>query len=435
MAKKTKDSGLSIEERLEQALIPNLDEPYKLPNNWCWTKFSAISNIRTGKKDANYGSKNGKYPFFTCAAEPIKCDNYSFDCEAILLAGNGDLGNISIYKGKFEAYQRTYVVESATLIDLQYMYYYFKYKWVDYNSDKTFGAVIPYIRLSNLQEFPFPVAPFSEQKRIVEQIESLLLKLDEAAEKAQAMIDGYETRRAAILHQAFSGELTAKWRKEKNISIDSWHRKSIGDLCISLKYGTSKKSDAVGDVVVIRMGNLQQGEIDWGDLAYTNDPEDIEKYKLLPGDILFNRTNSAALVGKTSIYRGDYPAIFAGYLIKLDYYREIICGEYLNYALNTLDAKEYCNSVKTDGVNQSNINAKKIGAYVIPVPTIDEQKEIIDILNSILTKEKESKTIAESVIEQISEMRKAILAKAFRGELGTNDPNEESAIALLKIII
>lgn len=84
---------------------------------------------------------------------------------------------------------------------------------------------------------------------------------------------------------------------------------------ISLKYGTAKKSDASGNVVVLRMGNLQQGEIDWSDLAYSNDPDDIEKYKLFPGDVLFNRTNSAALVGKTAIYRGEHPAIYAGYLL------------------------------------------------------------------------------------------------------------------------
>ena len=112
-------------------------------------------------------------------------------------------------------------------------------------------------------------------------------------------------------------------------------------------------------MIVIRMGNLQGGEIDWKNLAYSDDKNDIKKYKLSTGDVLFNRTNSAELVGKTSIYRGEYPAIYAGYLIKLDYDRNILSGEYLNYVLNSPNAKEYCNRVKTDGVNQSNINAKK----------------------------------------------------------------------------
>lgn len=432
MARAKKEAALTPEERLQVALVPDWEWPYKLPGNWCWTYFKSISTIQTGRKDANYGSDEGKYPFFTCAAEPIRCHGYSFDCRAILLAGNGDINNISRYNGKFEAYQRTYVVKIAEPLCFDYIFYWFKYRWFDFNKGKMFGTAIPYIRLGNLQEFPTPIPPLAEQQRIVDRIESLFAKLDEAKEKAQAVVDSFETRKAAILHKAFTGELTAKWREERGVGMDSWEKKSVGELCISLKYGTAKKSDASGNVVVLRMGNLQQGEIDWSDLAYSNDPDDIERYKLFPGDVLFNRTNSAALVGKTAIYRGEHPAIYAGYLIKLDYDHDKIIGDYLNYALNTLDAKKYCNSVKTDGVNQSNINAKKIGAYSFNVPNIPEQEKIVSVIQKLLSKEQQSKAATEAVLDQIELMKKSILARAFRGELGTNDPSEESAVELLK---
>ncbi len=432
MARAKKEAALTPEERLQVALVPDWEWPYKLPGNWCWTYFKSISTIQTGRKDANYGSDEGKYPFFTCAAEPIRCHGYSFDCRAILLAGNGDINNISRYNGKFEAYQRTYVVKIAEPLCFDYIFYWFKYRWFDFNKGKMFGTAIPYIRLGNLQEFPTPIPPLAEQQRIVDRIESLFAKLDEAKEKAQAVVDSFETRKAAILHKAFTGELTAKWREERGVGMDSWEKKSVGELCISLKYGTAKKSDASGNVVVLRMGNLQQGEIDWSGLAYSNDPDDIERYKLFPGDVLFNRTNSAALVGKTAIYRGEHPAIYAGYLIKLDYDHDKIIGDYLNYALNTLDAKKYCNSVKTDGVNQSNINAKKIGAYSFNVPNIPEQEKIVSVIQKLLSKEQQSKAAAEAVLDQIDLMKKSILARAFRGELGTNDPSEESAVGLLK---
>lgn len=435
MARAKKEAALTPEERLQAALVPDWEWPYKLPENWCWTYFKSISTIQTGKKDANYGSDEGKYPFFTCAAEPIRCHGYSFDCRAILLAGNGDINNINRYNGKFEAYQRTYVVKISEPLCFDYIFYWFKYRWFDFNKGKMFGTAIPYIRLGNLQEFPTPIPPLAEQQRIVVRIESLFSKLDEAKEKAQAVVDSFETRKAAILHKAFTGELTAKWREEHGVRMDSWEKKSVGELCISLKYGTAKKSDASGNVVVLRMGNLQQGEIDWSDLAYSKDPDDIEKYKLYPGDVLFNRTNSAALVGKTAIYRGEHPAIYAGYLIKLDYDHDKIIGDYLNYALNTLDAKKYCNSVKTDGVNQSNINAKKIGAYSFNVPSIPEQEKIVSVIQKLLSKEQQAKEAAEAVLDQIDLMKKSILACAFRGELGTNDPSEESAVELLKQII
>lgn len=435
MARAKKEAALTPEERLQAALVPDWEWPYKLPENWCWAYLKPISIIRTGKKDANYGSEDGEYPFFTCATEPIRCHGYSFDCNAILLAGNGDINNISRYNGKFEAYQRTYVVEIAEPVYINFIYYWFKYRWFDFNKDKLFGTAIPYIRLGNLHEFSVPIPPLAEQQRIVDRIENLFGKLDEAKEKAQAVLDSFETRKAAILHKAFTGELTANWREEHGVGMESWEKHTVDDLCHSLKYGTAKKSDASGKVVVIRMGNLQQGEIDWSDLAYSNDDDDIEKYKLYPDDVLFNRTNSAALVGKTSIYRGEYPAIYAGYLIKLDYDHEQIIGDYLNYALNTLDAKEYCNSVKTDGVNQSNINAKKIGAYSFNVPSVPEQKEVVGTVQRLLLKEKQAKEAAEAVLDQIDLMKKSILARAFRGELGTNDPTDEPAVELLKKIL
>ena len=280
-----------------------------------------------------------------------------------------------------------------------------------------------------------PLPPLPEQRRIVDRIESLFAKLDEAKQKAQDALDSFETRKAAILHKAFTGELTAPWRKEHDVEMESWITVSVSEICHSLKYGTAKKSESEGAVVVIRMGNLQDGEIDWSDLAYSNDKEDIEKYKLMPGDVLFNRTNSPALVGKTSIYRGEYPAIYAGYLIKLDYDHSRITGDYLNYSLNTISAKEYCNSVKTDGVNQSNINAKKIGAYKFAMPNIEEQTEIVRILHDLLAKEQQAKEATEAVLEQIDLMKKSILARAFRGELGTNNLAEESAVELVKNII
>lgn len=214
-------------------------------------------------------------------------------------------------------------------IDKIYLYYYLLYV-VDQLYAKTHGSGMVHITLKPFKSTRIMLPELNEQRRVVGKIESLFAKLDEAKEKAQAVVDSFETRKAAILHKAFTGELTAKWREEHGVGMESWEKKSVDELCGSLKYGTAKKSNASGSVVVLRMGNLQQGEIDWSDLAYSNDPDDIEKYKLFPGDVLFNRTNSAALVGKTAIYRGEHPAIYAGYLIKLDYDHDKIIGDCLD---------------------------------------------------------------------------------------------------------
>jgi len=291
------------------------------------------------------------------------------------------------------------------------------------------GDNSPSIKQEHIFNFAFPVPPIAEQHRIVNRVEALFNKLDRAKALVQSALDSFENRKAAILHKAFTGELTASWREENGVGLDSWEEKPLNELCSSFQYGTSKKSDKSGEVVVLRMGNLQGGEIDWGDLAYSNDEDDNEKYKLSSGDVLFNRTNSPEHVGKTSVYRGDMPAIFAGYLIRINY-GESLNGYYLNYALNSQKAKEYCHQVKTDGVNQSNINAKKLAAFTIPHCSIDEQFEIVRILDGLLQKEQTAQELSNT-LGQIDHMKKAILAHAFRGELGTNDPSEESAVNLL----
>ena len=161
----------------KEKLLPEItddEKPFDIPESWKWVKVQDISTITTGKKDANYGTNDGKYPFYTCAASPLKCPGYSFDCNAIILAGNGDFNNISLFRGKFEAYQRTYVVSPFKALLDEYIYYVFKARWVKYNLDKIYGSAIPYIRLKNVQEYLIPLPPLAEQKRIVEKLEQLL---------------------------------------------------------------------------------------------------------------------------------------------------------------------------------------------------------------------------------------------------------------------
>ena len=141
---------------------------------------------------------------------------------------------------------------------------------------------------------------------------------------------------------------------------DGWNWVKIGNLTFGVEYGTSAKSEKLGQVPVVRMGNIQNGRINWSDLVYTSNKVEIEKYLLKKDDVLFNRTNSPELVGKTAIYKGERPAIFAGYLIRINQLPELVVADYLNYFLNCPIAKIYGNSVKTDGVNQSNINGEKL---------------------------------------------------------------------------
>ena len=450
---KKRAKELTPEEKLTQALVPIEEQPYQIPENWCWTYMNRVAQWGSGgtpsRKNPEYykgyipwiktGELNDGYVYDTeekITDEAIACSSAKiFPANTIAIAMYGaTIGKVGILGMEAATNQACACGICLEALAYKFLFYYARSQKGAFIG-KAKGGAQPNISQEIIKTHFIPLPPLAEQQRIVDRIESIFAKLDEAKERAQEVVDGFEMRKSAILHKAFTGELTEKWREEQGVTLESWKEGSIDAICNSLKYGTAQKSKKEGTVVVIRMGNLQQGEIDWSDLAYSDDQDDIEKYQLDNGDVLFNRTNSAALVGKTYIYRGEYPAIYAGYLIKLDYNHDIITGDFLNYALNTNNAKEYCNLVKTDGVNQSNINAKKIGAYVIPIPSIREQKEVVRIVKKLIVKEKQAKEVAQAAVDQIDVMKKAVLARAFRGELGTNDPEEESAVELLKSVI
>ena len=455
-----KKTALTIEERLQQALVPAEEQPYEVPENWVWVRLGEVVDVLNGDRGKNYPAKSTLskegIPFISAAN---LCDNIVVEDDLlcmseeqysklsagklmlndIVLCIRGSLGKHGKFPFKKGAIASSLVIlrskDRGRLTDGYVMQYLDVPLFYDEIKKYDNGTAQPNLAAKNLELFSFPLPPLSEQQRIVERIEELFAKLDEAKERLQEAADSFAVRKAAILHKAFTGELTKQWRLENGVSDESWEEKTIGEICSSLKYGTSKKSSDDGEVVVLRMGNLQNGEIDWSNLAYTSDEEDIKKYLLKSGDVLFNRTNSPELVGKTSIYRGEMPAIYAGYLIKLDYEKNIVVGDYLNYYLNSSKAKEYYMQVKTDGVSQSNINAKKIGEFEIPLPTITEQHEIVRLIDDLLARERAAQQATEQALASIDLMKKSILARAFRGELGTNKASEASALELLKQVL
>lgn len=447
-----KKTALTIEERLQQALVPAEEQPYEVPENWVWVRLGAVCFFENGYafKSDKFSSEKG-IPVIRISN--IKENNVDVDdCIKTLeenidekfIVHQGDLliamsgattGKNGVYMSANIAYLNQRVgnikVKNKELLIEKFRNFYIA-NMQNEILNTAYGGAQPNISSQKMSVMTFPLPPLSEQQRIVERIEELFAKLDEAKERLQEVAESFAVRKAAILHKAFTGELTKQWRRENGVSDESWEEKTIGEICSSLKYGTSKKSSDDGEVVVLRMGNLQNGEIDWSNLAYTSDEEDIKKYLLKSGDVLFNRTNSPELVGKTSIYRGEMPAIYAGYLIKLDYEKNIVVGDYLNYYLNSSKAKEYYMQVKTDGVSQSNINAKKIGEFEIPLPTLSEQHEIVRLIDDLLARERAAQQATEQALASIDLMKKSILARAFRGELGTN---KASALELLRQVL
>ena len=227
--------------------------------------------------------------------------------------------------------------------------------------------------------------------------------------------------------------------KSKDISDElpfdlpqGWAWARIGKVCYDFQYGTARKSTKSGLVPVLRMGNLQDGEIDYSDLVFTSNKADIEQYSLKPGDLLFNRTNSAEKVGKVSIFRRAEPCIFAGYLVR---FRPIYCdSDFVNYVMNSHYQWEFCQSVKSDAVNQSNISASKFVQFLIPLPPISEQKLIVAKVKELFSYVDAIGKASEGMANTAERIDKKILDLAIRGQLVPQDPNDEPASELLKRI-
>ncbi len=214
---------------------------------------------------------------------------------------------------------------------------------------------------------------------------------------------------------------------------NGWEWCNLEDIVCELKYGTSEKSLSVGKIAVLRMGNITNvGTIDYSNLVYSSNNEDIKLYSLEKDDLLFNRTNSSEWVGKTAIYKKEQPAIYAGYLIRI---RPIlIFSDYLNTVMNSSYYRNWCYNVKTDAVNQSNINAQKLSQLMIPIPPLKEQERIVVEVAKWISLIDTIKNSKEDLQTTIKQAKSKILNLAIHGKLVPQDPNDEPSIELLKRI-
>lgn len=361
----------------------------------------------------------------------------------------------------------TKILSTIKQIDSKFFYFYLK------------SLSIPSLGYSRhysiLKQINIPLPPLAEQKRIADKIDVLFGQLETIYKATDRIPELIKNFRQQILTYAVTGRLTEEWRegkdqcdlydvilniksvriknnaksqadKEKieliysddNSSIDfimpdEWIPVNLDKICISFTYGTSAKSEEYGKYPVLRMGNIQKGKIVWNDLKYTSDEYEFKKYKVYKGDILFNRTNSPELVGKTAIFDTNEDACYAGYIIKISPCNEINSA-YLNIVLNSQYAKRWCWENKSDGVSQSNINAQKISKFTVPYPHLSEQEEIVRRVQSLFQKVETIEQKYQILKTKLDNLPQALLNKAFKGELVEQLPSDGNAADLLNEI-
>lgn len=445
MARGKKKETLTPEERLQAALVPESKQPYKVPGNWCWTKMENIAKWGSGgtpsRKIPEYyngdipwiktGELNDDYIFETeehITEEAISHSSAKlFPVNTVAIAMYGaTIGKVGILGIAATTNQACACGVSNPSTNYKYLFYYARSQ-KDNFIKKGKGGAQPNISQEIIKYHEFPLPPLLEQQRIVDRIESLFAKLDEAKQKVQGALDSFETHKAAILHKAFTGELTAQWRKEHGVGMESW-KKSRFDEVATIKSNLVNPLD-FPDLPHIAPDNIEKktGVL----LEYHTVSEDgvtSGKHRFYPGQILYSKIrpylSKVVVVDFYGLCSADmYPIEAEGNARCLWYY--MLSEEFL----------EQASSAGSRSVLPK-INQKELSALTVVLPILkDEQEEIVRILDDVFAKEQQAKEAAERVLGQIDLIKKAILARAFRGELGTNDPNEESAVELLKNII
>lgn len=363
-------------------------------------------------------------------------DRYLVNSGDLLFAWSASLG-AHIWDGE-DGWLNQHIFKVIPNAGIHKMYlYYYLLRVVDQLYAKTHGSGMVHITLKPFKATQIPVPTYSEQQRIVDRIESLFAKLDEAKEKAQSVLDSFEIRKAAILHKAFTGELTAKWRAEHNVGVDSWQSVLFDDCVAKMQNGLAKRTGSNGvPFAVLRLANLSDNGFVTDDLReIVLDEKEQETYRLMPNDVLMIRVNgSKDNVGKQLLMENQKDWAFCDHIIRIRYSDGILPAYMVLFSKS--DAyRLYVKDNMVSSAGQNTISRKGMARLVVPVPLVEEQTEIVRILDSLFAKEQQAKEAAEAVLEKIDLLKKSILARAFRGELGTNDPAEESALELLKSVL
>ena len=370
-----------------------------------------------------------------------KISNYTISKNDIYITCAGTIGRVGIIPVEFDGANLT---ENADKIIIKHINKNLLVKVLSsYIVQKQIQEVIttgcqPKLAIKKIEQLKIPLPPINEQQRIVERIEFLFVKLDRAKELIENTLAQFEQNKMAILHKAFIGELTAKWRKENNIDLSSWENGILMDFCkINPKKINTKEFDddmivsfipmpCVSDIwgKIIKKELRKLGEVKKG---YTNFCE---------GDVLFAKITPCMENGKSAIVDKLENDIGFGstefYVLRCD--ENKLNNKYLHYFVRQKTFRDEAKGEMTGAVGQQRVPKTFLENYKMKVPTIEEQQEIVNILDKLLAKYNKIKNL-EQQLEKIELLKKAILAKAFRGELGTNNPDEESAENLLKEIL
>lgn len=450
-----KKTALTIEERLQQALVPAEEQPYEVPENWVWVRLGAIAEIVTGgtpsKKHPEY--YGGNFPFY----KPSDLDQgrLTYDASEYLSEEGKKVSRIipknstavccigSIGKCGYlmcEGTTNQQINSAIPKINSLCLYYYLcTENFVQNLLSMASATTIAIVNKSKMESCAFPLPPLLEQQRIVERIEELFSKLDEAKERLQEVADSFAVRKAAILHKAFTGELTKQWRCENGVSDESWEEKKLHEVAF-VQTGVMKGKHYNGETKLLpylRVANVQDGYLKLDEIKeIAIDVNLIERYSLRKGDVLFTEGGDYDKLGRGTVWNNEIPGcLHQNHVFAVRPNTSILFDCFLAYQSNSRYGKKYFLSCSKQTTNLASINSTQLKNFPVLLPSLPEQHEIVRLIDDLLARERKAQQATEQALASIDLMKKSILARAFRGELGTNKASEASALELLKQVL
>jgi type I restriction enzyme S subunit len=420
------------------------------PNTWVHTNLGAISIIRTGKLDANAAVKNGQYPFFTCAEEPLRIDSYSFDTEAVLLAGNGGFG-VKWYHGKFNAYQRTYVIEPNG-VNGRYLYRLIC-SLVPKISSAERGSTIPYLRLGDISNAQIFLAPKEEQKRIADKLDTVLTRVDAVNTRLARVAPLIKRFRQSVLAAATSGRLTEDWRVTAPIQSASNELAQY----LAQRSNKEKKPPAQPDMAHWKMTvpstwtiasvhqfaecldrlrvpiKRDQRQSELGLYPYYGANGEVGRIdQFIFDDELVLVTEDETFYGreKPIAYRSSGKCWVNNHAHVLRAPNKA-ANDYLCFSLMYYDVIPWLSGT----TGRAKLTQQALNALPIAVPPALEIAEIVRRVETLFAFADRLEARLQAAQTAADRLTPSLLAKAFRGELVPQDPNDEPASELLKRLV
>lgn len=453
-----KKTALTIEERLQQALVPAEEQPYEVPENWVWVRLGEINKYVS--KSVNPINEPDK--IFELYSVPSMADDYpeiiagsdigsskqSVRKEDVLLCKINPRINrvwkVSQFTDNELIASSEWIIIRNNHINANYLMYCFQSKYFRefmLSNVSGVGGSLMRAQPKYVQTYPIPLPPLSEQQRIVERIEELFAKLDEAKERLQEVADSFAVRKAAILHKAFTGELTKQWRRENGVSDASWEEITWGSFIEKIEAG--KNWNALGRPPENgEFGVVKVSAVTWGEFledeskTCTEESQWNEEKRISVGDFLFSRANTIQLVGNCVIVKDVKRKLMLSDKILRFSFSERVYDSFALWYTRTSSYRKQIESVASgnqDGMR--NISQNNMKTIIFPLPSLPEQHEIVRLIDDLLARERAAQQAAEQALASIDLMKKSILARAFRGELSTNKASEASALELLKQVL